>query len=223
MNYKAVIFTVEDCVVDMQELYLLSLNHVLSSYHIHISKKRWEEDFRNEPLLDVLSTIITENSLSITPSKLLKTLYSELSTSLKDFSLEPRKGFYDFISYLVDKRIKVFFLFESQKPFSNLIAKSLSISKYPSVFSSDVNLQKPDPSIYEYILSKHSLKPSEVLAFDYSLPGVVAANALGIDVIAVPRLNSTLLKSVALKDSFSTFHEINFPSLVELSLAPSDN
>ena len=64
---------------------------------------------------------------------------------------------------------------------------------------------------------------SEILVFDSSLSGIVAARALDLDVVVVPKLQGNSLKNIKIKDSFLTFHEINFPSIVELSPASSDN
>lgn len=48
------------------------------------------------------------------------------------------------------------------------------------VFSYKVNLIKPDPAIYQYLLAKYDLVPSECVFLDDTLPNIKAAQALGI-------------------------------------------
>lgn len=57
------------------------------------------------------------------------------------------------------------------------------------VFSYKVNLIKPDPAIYQYLLSKYDLIPSECVFLDDTLPNIKAAQALGIHGIHFQNFN----------------------------------
>ncbi len=46
--------------------------------------------------------------------------------------------------------------------------------------SQELNLRKPEPSIYQYVLKKHNLKPEEVLFIDDTKENTDAAEELGI-------------------------------------------
>ena len=53
------------------------------------------------------------------------------------------------------------------------------------VTSDDVSASKPDPECYLLALQKCGIKPNEALAFEDSEPGILAAEAAGINVIRV--------------------------------------
>ncbi|WP_424494382.1 HAD family hydrolase [Salinimicrobium sp. GXAS 041] len=46
--------------------------------------------------------------------------------------------------------------------------------------SQEINLRKPEPSIYQYVLEKHNLKPEDVLFIDDTKENTDAAEELGI-------------------------------------------
>ena len=46
--------------------------------------------------------------------------------------------------------------------------------------SQEINLRKPEPSIYQYVLEKHDLKPEEILFIDDTKENTDAASTLGI-------------------------------------------
>ncbi|NJW51478.1 HAD family hydrolase [Salinimicrobium oceani] len=46
--------------------------------------------------------------------------------------------------------------------------------------SQEINLRKPDPEIYKFVLGKHSLDPDEVLFIDDTAENTAAASKLGI-------------------------------------------
>ena len=52
----------------------------------------------------------------------------------------------------------------------------------------DVERPKPDPDIYTLACERLRVRPSEVVAFEDSVPGVLAAKAAGLTVVAVPQL-----------------------------------
>jgi len=54
------------------------------------------------------------------------------------------------------------------------------------IISWEVNLIKPEPRIYELLLSEHDLNPSQTLFIDDSAPNIEAAEKLGIKVLHLP-------------------------------------
>ena len=70
-----------------------------------------------------------------------------------------------------------------------------SIDKY--VVSSAVKLAKPEPAIYQLLLSKYNLKPEECVFIDDRVDNVNAAKALGITGIVYPGSANALRKELA--------------------------
>ena len=54
---------------------------------------------------------------------------------------------------------------------------------HPSVLSYEINIRKPDPKAYHYILNKLNLPPQEVLFIDNKPDNIAAAKSLGMDAI----------------------------------------
>ncbi len=67
------------------------------------------------------------------------------------------------------------------------IMKKAPIDEYFDGFytQEDVKETKPNPEIYHMILAKYGLRPEDCIVFEDSLVGVEAANAAGIDVVAI--------------------------------------
>lgn len=68
----------------------------------------------------------------------------------------------------------------------NILSKA-PIDEYFEAFytQEDVKETKPNPEIYHKILSEYDLRPEDCLIFEDSLVGIEAANAAGIDVVAM--------------------------------------
>jgi putative hydrolase of the HAD superfamily len=50
----------------------------------------------------------------------------------------------------------------------------------------DVTIGKPAPDVYQHVIRKLAVKPTETVAFEDSIPGHEAAHAAGIRVVVVP-------------------------------------
>ena len=75
-------------------------------------------------------------------------------------------------------------IYRTENP--NILSKA-PIDDYFSAFytQEDVKETKPNPEIYHKILSEYDLHPEDCLIFEDSLVGIEAANAAGIDVVAM--------------------------------------
>lgn len=54
---------------------------------------------------------------------------------------------------------------------------------HPSVLSYEINIRKPDPKAYHYLLNKLNLPPQEVLFIDNKTDNIATAKSLGMDAI----------------------------------------
>jgi len=72
----------------------------------------------------------------------------------------------------------------NEKAAKAVTEKVLSDIKFDIVLAGDVvSKKKPDPEIYNMALFKLSLQPDEVIVFEDSRNGVLAANAAGLNII----------------------------------------
>jgi HAD superfamily hydrolase (TIGR01509 family) len=72
----------------------------------------------------------------------------------------------------------------NEKAAKAVTEKVLSDIKFDTVLAGDVvSKKKPDPEIYNWALSKLGLQPDEVVVFEDSRNGVLAAKAAGLNVV----------------------------------------
>lgn len=65
--------------------------------------------------------------------------------------------------------------------------------------SQEINLRKPDPEIYEYVLDRHDLKPQETLFIDDTTENTQAAAKLGIHTWNIDPVNEDVTQLFTIK------------------------
>lgn len=98
--------------------------------------------------------------------------------------LEPRKGMNELISKL-RQQMTVIMLTNQNKTVNQFLISEFKLdSVFDAVISSgDVKVRKPEPKIFEFILEKYGVMPSNVYFVDDQKPNVDSALRLGINAI----------------------------------------
>ena len=96
-----------------------------------------------------------------------------------------RPGIHRMMKEAMDAGLKVAVCTTSNEKAAKAVTeKVLSDIKFDTVLAGDVvSNKKPDPEIYNLALSKLGLQPNEVIVFEDSRNGVLAAKAAGLNVV----------------------------------------
>ena len=108
---------------------------------------------------------------------------------IKNNAISPKTGVYRLIHELYKKKVRQFIVTSSSRKQVDLLISYLFNDLNPFEFiisSDDVNLHKPHPSPYLKAIEQSSLKVSEALVFEDSIPGIKAALAANLPTIYVP-------------------------------------
>ncbi len=114
----------------------------------------------------------------------LPTKYHQIATSLlttwEDYMIYS-DGIIDLVKELKEKGYKLYILSNMTTHFIERESK-FEILKYFDgiVYSAPIKIMKPDPAIYEYILTKYSLNPTECLFVDDMKTNLTEAARFGI-------------------------------------------
>jgi len=99
----------------------------------------------------------------------------------------PMPGLFDLFKKIKESRLKL--ALATSAPFENVghVLGELNIKDVfdVQVNGDHVNKGKPDPEIYLKTLEKLGVEPNECLVFEDSIPGIRAAKAAGMKVIAI--------------------------------------
>ena len=101
---------------------------------------------------------------------------------------EPREGFWGLVSELKDKGIKLALVSNGDAEIVNPVIEKLDIKE--GVFDlivtgNQVKHRKPKPDVYKKALKELGLNSKEVLCFEDSVGGSMAAKKAGLDTIAI--------------------------------------
>lgn len=77
--------------------------------------------------------------------------------------------------------LKLYFLSNMPAPFARVLERKHAFIKWfdGGIFSGDVKLGKPDPTIFQLLAQRYALEPAQTLFIDDALVNVEAARALG--------------------------------------------
>tara|TARA_R110002012_G_scaffold322096_1_gene555394 strand:+ start:81217 stop:81819 length:603 start_codon:yes stop_codon:yes gene_type:complete len=121
----------------------------------------------------------------IFPSATAEEIIAAWNSILLDFPVERL----EFIEQMaVDKKYRLFLLSNTNELHIRAVIKSMGIlnfNRFKACFeqfylSHEINLRKPELSIYEYVLSQNHLKAEETLFIDDMLENTLAAETIGI-------------------------------------------
>jgi HAD superfamily hydrolase (TIGR01509 family) len=94
---------------------------------------------------------------------------------------KPRKNVIALLDRLADDYDAVLLSNVSYSRFDELEERYLKMMKVKSIYTScSLKMRKPQPGIYEYVLSKNKVKPKEALFVDNQIENVIGAEKVGI-------------------------------------------
>ena len=122
------------------------------------------------------------------PPELAKQTNKEFLNLLPQTTIDVRPGFWPFIYELKEeKKLKLALTTNTVKEVTDQVLNRLGIFEaFDAVFTlDDVKNPKPDPEIYKKAMKTFSAKPKEILVFEDSVAGTMAAVDSGADVVVI--------------------------------------
>lgn len=185
---KAIIYDLDDLMVNSIALHIKAWDILFSEYHVKISDlpPDLSSHFMGMRISDVLKEMINYFNLEVD----YQTLYQkrqEIFLQLVAEKLEILPGLIESLHLFKDNQIKIALASSGTTKYINLVLKKFRLSKYFNVIISgdDVKNGKPDPETYLIACQKLGLKPEECLVLEDATNGIEAAKKAGCKCIAI--------------------------------------
>ncbi|HLC93687.1 MAG TPA: HAD family phosphatase [Patescibacteria group bacterium] len=187
---KAAFFDLDGTIVDTEPLWEQAFGNVLRLYDAEIVTynelpdgatvpQKWEYIFyKYKEYLDRIPNI----------KELTDLTYKEYLKIISQTPLDVRPGFWDLVLTLKeDKKLKTALVTNTSKDITQKVLEKLGVFKTFDLIltGSDIKNPKPDPEIFLTAAKNLGVKPYEVLVFEDSLSGAVAAREAGMDLVVI--------------------------------------
>ncbi len=186
---KAVIYDLDNLVVNSESLHAQAIDEVLMQYKVKL--KDIPADLRNKfigrRVIDVIDEVIGMFKLKQDKVKLLSEVES-IFLHIAHERLQLMPGVHESISRLKKKGLKLALATSATRKYIDLVMTKFNLqSDFDVVVSGeDVERGKPDPETYTKAAQLIGLSPSECVVLEDASNGVTAAKAAGCYCIAVP-------------------------------------
>jgi len=154
-------------------------------YHELLQVAGGKERMKHHSLTKGFSKPIPEDELDEMVKDMHKRKTAHFVELIESGELPLRPGVHRMMKEAMDAGLKVAVCTTSNEKAAKAVTeKVLSDIKFDVVLAGDVvSKKKPDPEIYNLALSKLGLQPDEVVVFEDSRNGVLAAKAAGLNVV----------------------------------------
>jgi HAD superfamily hydrolase (TIGR01509 family) len=188
-NKKAVFFDLDGTIID-------SLPYWKQAFLALFSERGFPQTDLKDILhghyvADIWRKLIKEGHVdtALPIEELVSETYKQYLKIFRDNPLEPRDGFWSFLDEIKnDKKWQIGLLSNSNRQVVDPVMNMLDLGGdlFDIVITGDeVKHRKPSPDIYKKALKSLSLKANDVLVFEDSVTGSQAAEAAGLEVIAI--------------------------------------
>lgn len=190
---KVIIFDFDGLVFDTETYDLESFQELYKRYNVGFPLEEWINSIGSSLQLDPYEQLLinfpeaSRDSIRIERSN----LYQELLEGKS-----PRKGVEDYLKRAKQLGIKTALASSSTRSWVDYHIKKIGIEAYFDYIctSDDVKNVKPEPELYNKVLSYFDIKPKEALVFEDSPNGSLASIRAGVPCIIVPNETTKLLK-----------------------------
>jgi HAD superfamily hydrolase (TIGR01509 family) len=218
---KAVIFDMDDLMIDSHSFHKEILENILQSYGVSLFSKsnpltvKEESNFIGRRLNDVFELLIKKYSLKATPEEMNSEFKRQiLAASERD--AVPMPGLFSLIG-LIKPHYKLAVASSGTREKIHAALKNLKLTgDFGIVVSGDeVANGKPAPDVFLKAAEKLAVKPAECLVLEDAEHGVQAAKAAGMRCIGVH--NQTIFKALGVKQDLSKA-DLQVSSLQDIGL-----
>lgn len=181
---KAILFDMDGLIVDSEPLHFLAYERVFTSF----GKKFLPSEHRR--FLGISDTVessvlVKKHSLSISPEELTRRKSKEYK-ELINFA-KPKPGLFELLNYLKDHRYTLTIASGSTRKEIDTIIHLLKIEEffYRYFSAEEVKNGKPFPDLFLHAAESLGINPRNCLVLEDAPHGIEAANAAGMQSIAI--------------------------------------
>jgi beta-phosphoglucomutase-like phosphatase (HAD superfamily) len=190
-----IVFDMNGLIVNDEGVQLESVNRVLHPYSIHVAREYWINKCVGKRADRYLLQILSENG-KIEDAHRVKSFVEEKNRWYEELIADNvtrlvRPGVRSLVEYISRRTAKILALATSalRRELEIIVGeKGLDLIRYFRFMltGEDVNRSKPDPEVYERLLTLSRIPSYRCLVLEDSGPGVEASHAAGAACIAVP-------------------------------------
>lgn len=190
---KLIIFDFDGLVFDTETFELEAFQELYKEYNVEFPIKEWINSIGSSLSFDPYEQLLLEYPKINRDSFRVKrnNLYKQLSEGKL-----PREGVVDYLERAKQLGIKVALASSSTRSWINYHINKLGILSYFDYIctSDDVLSVKPEPDLYQKVLSYFKMSPKEAVVFEDSPNGSLASIRAGIPCVVVPNKTTKFLE-----------------------------
>jgi HAD superfamily hydrolase (TIGR01509 family) len=191
LDRKAVCFDLDGTIVDTHPLWVEAHKKVLREYEngdLITPTDYWT------PGVDMVETwrgffeLFPDYNKIDTAENLAEKTYTAFLGTLEEYTLSTNKGFWKLAAHISeDLKLLVALVTNTPRRIGEAILENIGLKEILDfkIFGDEVSSAKPNPEMYYTTMEKLDLRPIDVVAFEDSIAGAVAAAEAHIDLVLI--------------------------------------
>jgi HAD superfamily hydrolase (TIGR01509 family) len=212
---KLAIFDLDGVLIDSKNIHFRALNEALSTHGPEFQITESEHILKYDGLSTKrkLEILHKEKGLPFASFQQIWEI-KQIKTTEMLYDLKPDYELINFLKFIQDKNINIAVASNSIRATINIVLKNLGILNFFSLIMSneDVKYPKPHPEIFWKTIIHFGLLPEQVLIFEDSQIGRIAAQRSGANLIPIDsRKDLTIGKIMNINNSTSNISSMSLP------------
>ena len=210
MHYKALIFDMDGTLMDNMSYHKQSWIELFKHHKLDLDYNTFDEKYHKGSLVEIMARLFPEIS-DIETLRKIGSYKEELYRELYRPHVKSISGLKLFLEKIFQKNISMGLATMGDQHNIDFTFKALNLTNFfhSTTGGHEVKKGKPHPEIFLAAAEKIGVNPSDCLAFEDTLSGILSAKAAGMDVIGVTTMfdEKTLMK-MGCKRTINNYKEI---------------